>query len=246
MNRTFPFLLAAATVVAVGCAKDNRTVETATAASLTTSASDSIANANGRSQVRVVNAVPGGKDIAVRIGEVTLFDDVKPNAVTDYRETALNIARFTVQPAGVGDGIMVDEKDGLLLDGDRYTVFLIADDVSRNSLRVIRDDISPDRGKARIRIIHAAYGAPELNVGVVGAKDMLFAGVDFKGDAGYRDVPPATVSLAVRATDGKGKVLLRIPRVKLARGTATTVVITGASTLGYFTFTDKPIGMPKP
>lgn len=246
MNKHLTLLLATVAVVAGGCTKDNRPVETETAASLTTSASDSSANASGHSQVRVVNAVAGGKDIAVRIGEVTLFDYVKPNGVTDYRETALNIARFTVQAAGAGDGIMIDEKDRVLLDGNRYTVFLIADDVSRNSLHVVRDDVSPDSGKARIRVIHAAYGAPELDVGVMGANDPLFTGVDFKSAAGYKDVDAATVSLAVHATKGDGKVLLSIPSLTLVRGTATTVVITGAVTLGYFMFTDAPVGMPKP
>ena len=244
MNRSYQFLLATAAVLAVGCTKDDRPVQTASAADLNTSTSDSAANARGHSQVRVVNAVPGGKDIAVHIGEVTLFNEVKAGAVTDYRETGLNIARFTVLPSGTPDGIMVSEKDRLLVDGYRYTVFLIAEDVSRNSLRVVRDSPFPDSGKARIRIIHAAPGAPEMDIGVMGAKDKLFTGVNFKSEAGYKDVAPATVSLSVHAK-GEGKVLLSIPNLDLKRGTATTVVITGSSKLSFFTFTDEPLGPEK-
>jgi hypothetical protein len=245
MNKSVQLLLAATTVLAAACQKDDRPIQTASAAELNTSASDSSVNARGHSQVRVVNAVNGGKDIAVRIGEVTLFNEVRAGAVTDYRETALNIARFTVQASGASDGVMVSEKDRLLLDGNRYTVFLIAEDVSRSALRVVRDNVSPDSGKARIRIIHAAYGAPEFDIGVMGAKDKLFTGVNFKSEAGFKDVAPATINIAVTATKGAGKVLLSIPKLHLDRGTATTIVITGSNKLAYFTFTDEPIGAPK-
>jgi len=245
MNKSFQLLLATMTLFAAACQKDDRPIQTASAADLNMSTSDSSAKARGLSQVRVVNAVPGGKDIAVHIGEVTLFNDVRAGAVTDYRETALNIARFTVTPAGASDGVMVSEKDRLLLDGRRYTVFLIAEDVSRHSLRVVRDDVSPDSGKARIRVIHAAPGAPEIDIGVMGATDKLFTGVNFKGEAGYKDVAPATLTLTAVASKGVGKVLLSIPGLVLRRGTATTIVITGSSKLAFFTFTDEPIGPPQ-
>ena len=39
----------------------------------------------------------------------------------------------------------------------------------------------------------------------------------------------------------EAKVLLRIPAMDLKKGTATTVVLTGASKLAYFTFTDAMI-----
>ena len=243
MHKSLRVCVVAMSVFAVGCEKDDRPIQTASAADVTTSASDSTVNARGHSLVRVVNAVPGGKDIAVRIGEVTLFNEVKFGVVTDYRETALNIARFTVQAAGAPDGVMVSEKDRLLMDGNRYTVFLISEDVSRASLRVVKDNVIPDSGKARVRVIHAAPGAPEMDITVVGAKDKLFSGVNFKREAGYADVTPANVTLNVRAK-GEAKVLLSIPHLELARGTSTTIVITGSNRLDYFTFIDAPIPNP--
>ena len=97
----FAMSMFAMSVFAVACEKDDRPIQTASAVDVTTSASDSTVNARGHSPMRVVNAVPGGMDIAVRIGEVTLFNDVRFGVVTDYCETALNIARFSVQ-AGNG------------------------------------------------------------------------------------------------------------------------------------------------
>ncbi|MBL0170185.1 MAG: DUF4397 domain-containing protein [Gemmatimonadaceae bacterium] len=96
----------------------------------------------------------------------------------------------------------------------------------------------------RIRVIHAAPGGPELDISVANATDKLFSGVNFKSEAGYKDIEPAKVVLEVRAKD-EAKVLLRLPAMELKRGTATTVVITGASKLAFFTFTDAMVPAPK-
>ncbi len=193
--------------------------------------------ARGHSLVRIVNAVSGGKDAVVQLDSQTLFDGVKTASVTDYREISNNLAKFSVRATGDTAGTMLAQNDQILMDGNRYTVFLVAEDVSKNTLRIVKDEVIPDSGKARIRIIHAAPGAPELDVSVAGSKDKLFSGVNFKSEAGYQDVEPATVTLQIRAKD-ETKVLLRVANVELKRGTATTIVITGANKLSSFKFTD--------
>jgi hypothetical protein len=96
-------------------------------------------------------------------------------------------------------------------------------------------------------VLHAAPGGPELDVSIANAKDKLFSGVNFKSEAGFKDLVPATVVLEVRAKD-EPKLLLRLPPLDLKRATATTVVITGSSKLSYFSFTDAmlPPMTPKP
>jgi hypothetical protein len=128
-------------------------------------------------------------------------------------------------------------NDQFLVDGNRYTVFLVKEDLSTNTLRIVKDEVIPDSGKARIRVLHAASGAPELDVSIVGTKQKLFSAVTFKSQAGYVDIDPATVTLEVRAKDTP-TVLLRIRDVDLKKGTATTVVFTGAAKLNSFAFTD--------
>lgn len=103
----------------------------------------------------------------------------------------------------------------------------------------------PDSGKARIRVIHAAYNAPELDVTIAGSKGKLFSGANFKREAGYADVVPGTVTLEVRGKN-EALVLLTVPRLALKRSTATTVVVTGAAKLKYFTFTDAMMAPPAP
>jgi hypothetical protein len=192
-----------------------------------------------------VNTVNGGPDISARLGEVTLFQDVKAGVATEYSEIAANLAHLSVRVGSAVDGMMVAEKDRVLMNGNRYTVFLIEEDSGKHMLRVVRDDVIPDSGKARLRVVHAAFNAPELDVSIAGSKDKLFSGANFKSEAGYADVNPGTVSLQIRGKN-EPRILLTVPSLALKRSTATTVVITGAAKLKYFTFTDALMAPPAP
>lgn len=244
MNRSRQILLAVAAVSVLGaCQKDDMPVKTTSTGETNLSPSADSAEARDHSMVRVVNAVGGGTDVAVQLGDQTLFADVKPASVTDYREVSSNLASFSVRSSGDADAMKVAENDQMLMDGNRYTIFLVAEDVSKKTLRIVRDDVIPDSGKARIRVLHAAPGAPELDVTIAGSTDKLFSGVNFKSEAGYKDVEPAIVTLELRANNEQ-KVLLRIPKVDLKRSTSTTIVVTGASKLSFFKFTDALMAAP--
>jgi hypothetical protein len=238
MHSTIQRLLAATFVVAsVACQKDSTPIKTEGQGETSMSAPADSANARGHSLVRVVNAVGVGADAAVFLDNVSLFADVKSGTVTEYREIATNLAKFSVRTVGDTTGLLLAEKDRMLMDGTRYTVFVIKQDMAKNMLRVVKDDIIPDSGKARVRVIHAAPGGPDVDVSVMGATEKLFAGVGFTSEAGYRDVTPGTFTLEVRAK-GTSKNLLTIPGVDLARGVATTIVVTGSTKLTFFKFTD--------
>lgn len=248
MNRPLQTLLAAAAlVVSGGCQqKDSSPIKTTSAGETNVSSPADSLKARGQSLVRVVNAVTSGGDVSVLVSDQPLFRDVKPGSVTDYREITNNLANFSVRAAGIADGFMIAEKERILRKGNRYTIFLIAENISKSTLRVVHDDLIPESGKARIRVIHAAPGGPALDVNIAGATDKLFSGVNFTSEAGYKDLAPGTVTLELKAKD-RLKVLLRLPAMDLERGTATTIVITGASKLGFFTFTDALMAKtPKP
>lgn len=231
-------LLAATTaMMLMACQKNDMPVKTTSDAGTNTSPSQDSAEARGHSMVRVVNAVSGGKTVDVQVEGISVFAGVAADGVTDYKELDAKSAQFTVRQAGMADGTPVAENSEILMDGNRYTAFVVAEDVSKSVLRIVRDDVVPDSGKARIRVVHAAPGGPEIDVTIAGAKDAIFSGVNFKSEAGYADVEPGVVTLEVRANK-EAKVLLRVRDVELRRGTATTVVITGAQKLAAFKFTD--------
>ncbi|MBI3789517.1 MAG: DUF4397 domain-containing protein [Gemmatimonadetes bacterium] len=241
MSRSILSLLAASAVVLTGaCDKSNQAVKTTSGGRSSVSSPADSAQARGHSMVRLVNAVNGGGAVALEAGDETLFPDVKAGGVSDYREVSSTLAHFAARAPGASDSSKIARKDHVMIDGNRYSVLVISEDMSKRVLRVMKDEVVPDAGKARIRIIHAAPGAPNLDVMIVGSSDLLFSGVSFKDDAGYKDIMPATVSLEFRAKD-QTKRLLRLERLELKPGTTTNIVITGAGALHAFTFTDAPL-----
>lgn len=242
-------LLSSLTLVlaACGAGTDSSPIKTTSSGATQVSpATDSVAS-RGHSLVRVVNAVSTDKSVNVQLGDRTLFAEVRAGGVTDYAEVETNIAQFSVLAAGSTGGTMLAQTDRILLDGNRYTVFVISHDVSKQSLRVVRDDVIPDSGKARLRLVHAAPGGPEFDVQPTGSTDKIFSGVDFLAEAGPADLAPVvSLALELRAA-GESRVLMTLPAVELRRGTTTTVVVTGSAKLGSFKFTDALMkATPKP
>src|SRR5512145_3122392 len=142
MNRPFTFLLVAAVLATGACQKDSSPIKTTSDGETNVSSpADSMA-AKGKSLVRIVNATRGG-DVSVQLSQLPLFNDVKPGSVTDYREVSNNLGDFSVYAAGSAEGVAIAEKDRTLQDGNRYSVFLVSEDVSKSILRVVRDDVIP-------------------------------------------------------------------------------------------------------
>ncbi len=232
-----PLHLLGLLALVAACQKDTTPIKTTSAAGTEYSPTAQAVDFRGKALVRVVNAASDGKSVDVELGSRTSYLDIATGVVTDYREVDDHLARFSVIATGAAVNTVALRVDEMLSDGLRYTAFVITEDVSKRSLRVVQDDVIPDSGKARLRVIHAAPGGPEFDVRTIDSPDKLFAGVDFGSEAGYVDVEPREIALELRAA-GKLPVLLRIPAMQLLRGTATTVVVTGSGRLGYFVFTD--------
>lgn len=239
MRQAFRPLVASLALLLGACGpKDSSPIKTTSGGETEVSpASDSV-ESRGHSLVRVVNAGSADKTITVQVGDRTLFKDLAVGTVSDYAEVETNLAQFSVLAAGSTGGTMVAQADRILIDGNRYTVFVISKDVSAQELRVVRDDIIPDSGKARIRLVHAAPGGPSFDVKPVGSDDKLFSGVDYLGEAGPNDVAPTSSMVLELRAAGESRVLLKVPAIELRRGTTTTVVVTGTNKLGSFRFTD--------
>jgi hypothetical protein len=225
-------------LLSTACEKDNRPIDTTSANGVNRSPPADSAESRGHSLVRVVNAVHNGRPVVAKIGPETLFGNIEPGTVSDYREVSTTLAAFSVGEPGAANGATLATSDRVLMDGNRYTVFLVAENMTSNSLLVVRDNLLPASGMARIRVMHAAPGAPALDVSVYGDSGKLFESVAFHHEAGFKDVSPRKVSLVFKA-ERQSKVLLRLDGVDLQAGTATTIVVTGASTLWGFTFRDE-------
>lgn len=224
-----------AAMVVLGCAgaKTKEPVVSTTGDDKTTSESGVKAAQRGKSLVRFVNAVP---DLALDLTteDRATFVNVEFKSVTPYTEIGDNLVRFRVR-ANDGDSVLADNSE-TMGDGFRYTVIALPTDDGKVKIRVVRDELIAEAGKARLRVIQGIPGQPDVDVGLSGQKDLLFDNVQYGGNADYRDVIPGTVTVEFRTGDPpRVTVPLRLKAMNLAAGRAYTLVIVGAPAHGIQT-----------
>ncbi len=239
-------LALAALFTTQACAKDSQTdksVETKTAdGQLSASISGDSADKRGVALVRVVNAVPTTADLHIRADEQRMLPMVKFQKVSDYTAIDQSWAKFEIGDASGSVFLPLNTNRELLTDGHRYTIVVLSnEDGSGYETRVIKDAIESEAGKSRLRIIHAAPGAGEIQVRARSG-ETLFDGVDYGDDDGFKSIAPFTGIIDVRTNDGK-TVLLSTPAMTMDAGKSYSVVITRSAKgkLGAFWFEDTQV-----
>lgn len=230
-------------IVIQACAKESQTdraVETSTAeGQLGSSISGDSADDRGVALVRVVNAVPASSDLQVKADDQRLLPMVGFQQVSGYTPIDQSWATFQVGDAGGAAFAPLSTNREMLTDGHRYTlVILRSEDGSTYETRVIKDAIETEVDKARLRVIHAAPGAGEVQIRAK-TGETLFDGLDYGDDDGFKSLAPWSGRLEVRSDDGKN-LLLSTPEMKLDAGKSYTVVLsrTSEGKLSTFWFED--------
>jgi hypothetical protein len=183
----------------------------------------SLAARAGRSMVRVINALPSTHKVALTGDDRTLFSDVLYKQVTPYAE--VKGSRIALRVLTTEDNTLVADAREMMADGVRYTALVLPDDYGGMQLKVVRDDLAPAAGKARLRVINASPTVKNADFCILGEKSTLFQGADFTDEAGYKDIEPATVTLDVRQTKSVKPMILK--PLHLEAGRAYTIVIVG-------------------
>ena len=176
---------------------------------------------NRTSLVRMVNALPDANGLSVTSDNRSVFSGVDYKAVTQYQELDETIARFRLM--GSGRDTTIATNNEILIDGSRYTVIALPESDGAVRLRVLKDELEADSGKARIRVVHALPNAGEIDVLLSGNNETLFDNVNNGSEAGFKDVEAANTTITVRVNDGKQ--LFR-RQLKLEAGHAYTMVLT--------------------
>lgn len=185
-----------AVAVLAGCNASSRPVTTKTESGTTKSPSGEVAADQDQSLVRLVNA-GSGSNVSLMADDQALFDGVAPKQVTPYKPIKENMVTFAVREPSQS-GTEPAKNREVLVDGQRYTAIVLPTDKDgAHPLRVLHDELTPDAGKARIRVINAAQGAGELDVALRGANDA--PGLD--ADKAARKVGKTTDSVAGRVGD---------------------------------------------
>jgi hypothetical protein len=177
--------------------------------------------------VRVVNGIPGGP-VTVWAGDSAAFSGVGYKSASPYREIPDNMFDFQIRTGGAGSEALAHNREKLQ-DGGHYTIVALPAEDAQNerNLRVLDDDLKPiTNGKARVRFINGMAGDTDVDVFVSGREEPLFDGVNFKMEAGWKEVDPASGTLVVRP-DAKSTRLASLAKVQLEAGKSYTFVLTG-------------------
>ena len=236
MNKQLPIVLALAGAVAVGaCSRksDDHPVASDTPSGASQAPPAAQANERDQALVRVVNAVPGTPAVDVTADKAPVASELPYASVTPYKPVPASADDFAVKVAGKADGPMLAENSESIMSGKHYTLIAFpgkADERTGKAeekvdLQVVTDDIvTPEAGKARVRVVHAAADVDTVNVYAKGGKDSIFDGVDFREATGYKDVDPSITSLELKAADGK---VVATPAVSVEAGKSYTIVVAG-------------------
>jgi hypothetical protein len=239
----FTATAAVAVLLASGCGRSRTEgpVTTRTPEGKSVSPSGVAAASEGKSMIRLVNALPDRSPVSLTAGDSALFTGVEAKAVTPYKEIQRNIVDFKLR--GPADSTIANNHE-TMADGARYTIVALPDDNGAGArLRVLKDEVVPDAGKARIRLINATAGDHKVDLAVRGARETLFSGVRRGVEAGYKDVDPTTETLEVRS-DEHGTKPVTIKDLQLQPGRAYTIVLVGKRSGGIdaITFDDAVTG----
>lgn len=250
MSKHIAVLGTACLLAAVGCgggAQTDKPVATTTSRGTTTSPSGDATDARGTSQVRLVSALPAAQRLDLASDDSVLFSAVPYKTVTPYRELGDNVAKFSIRSPGASKASLADNNEAMA-DGHRYTLVALPEEHGRGAqLKAFRDEVVPDAGKAKVRVINAAPNSGEVDIALVGKKDALFDDVDFGHEAGYKEIDPQSGTLEVRRDGGDNKkspTVVEAGRMQFEAGRAYTLVVAGTDPRhpDIIKFVDEPVG----
>ena len=188
--------------------------------------------------IRVAHLSPDAPNVDVYVAGDAVLEDVPYRTVSDYLDIQSGTYQVMITAAGDMDTVVYDQE--LDVPAGEFTIAALgelADENEAFGVEVYEDDISDPGEEARIRLVHAAPDAP--NVDVTTGGNALFEDVPF-GAAGATTVAPGEYTLNVRpATENNDGDVVADFDVAPEAGT----VYTGFA-VGYLAPDDAPADAP--
>ena len=179
------------------------------------------------SRVRAIHNVAKGPKVNINIDGKNSLSGVGFEAISDYLKVPSGNHNVSIETE---DGTPLANTDVYLEPGSDYTVIAHGPitDLSKIGLLALKDNNTcPANGKAHVRFVHAAAGAPAVDIWA-NSKDKIFSNVSY-GSAGnpvYLPVDQGNVTLSVAPANTNNVVLGPLP-LKLKNKTVYTVVASG-------------------
>jgi len=188
--------------------------------------------------IRVAHLSPDAPNVDVYVAGDAVLEDVPYRTVSDYLDIQSGTYQVMITAAGDMETVVYDQE--LEVPAGEFTIAALGELAEENqpfAVEVYEDDVSDPGEEARIRLVHAAPDAP--NVDVTAGGDPLFTDVPF-GAAGATTVAPGEYTLEVRpATENNDGDVVAEFDVAPEAG----VVYTGFA-VGYLAPDDAPADAP--
>mgnify|MGYP006275304597 FL=1 len=146
--------------------------------------------------IRVAHLSPDAPNVDVYVAGDAVLEDVPYRTVSDYLDIQSGTYQVMITAAGDMDTVVYDQE--LEVPAGEFTIAALGELAEENEafgVEVYEDDVSDPGEEARVRLVHAAPDAP--NVDVTTGGNALFEDVPF-GAAGSTTVAAGEYTLAVR------------------------------------------------
>lgn len=202
-------------------------------------------------RVRVVHASPDAPAVDIAVDGAIAFSGLPFGAWTDY--TTLPTGQRIFQVYAAGTTTKVAEVTANIDGGRDYTViasgYVTTGKTPAFRVITLEDNNSPAaEGNTRIRVVHAAPGAPAVDVyavppyGSLGSATPVLTNVPFGAASGYLQVPSRNYAARVVPT-GTKTVAIDSGRLALASGATLTVIAIdaekGGAPFGFLVLRDR-------
>lgn len=161
---------------------------------------------SGSTQVRVLHASPDAPNVDVRYSGRTVLSNVAYAQASDYLKVAAGKRRVEVRATGTSADVIDVKPD---FAKNRFYTVIAANDLASITPLLFQDDhTAPASGQVKVRFIHAAPGAPAVDI-YVGAPGSGTAGTPavtnlaFQAATDYLSVPTGSYQAYITATGSK-------------------------------------------
>jgi len=173
---------------------------------------------------RFMHGAPGTSNFDVYAGGTRMYSNLNYGMYSDYLYMQDGLNQIALYPAGSMLNPLVSSYY-TLSPGGYYTFALSGYPGGVTMLHLPTQLPTLTSGQSYVRVVHLSPNAPNVDVTLPDGT-VIFSNVGYNARTGYVALSPGTYSLLVSPT-GTNQVVLTIPSLTLAPGTAYTVAVMG-------------------
>ena len=183
-------------------------------------------NNNDEARVRVFHASSDAPNVDVLVDQGRVLEDVPYTGVSDFLPVPAGTRHIAVNVTGT-DTTAIDARLDLEQNVD-YLIVAAGKVAAIGPIVTTVDRSAPPEGSVRVRVLHSAASAPEVDVYVtapgegIDAAQPVLSGVPFKAISDYLTIPGGSYDVRVTLT-GTKTVAIEALDLAIPAGTVATV-----------------------